>query len=161
MERIRGLESALRQRDSSLQKLNLQLHSKDMQYLQLHAGPDAHSESPSQSPPRGSPRHAAARPPGGGLLKVQWGCGHPTLEARITRRLWRLQASFTVILTGLDDRKRISSAVIRSDVIAYARRISFSISYYLRWFNLSEAALVLVLSQPSLDVPFPALGVDD
>eukprot|EP00066_Takifugu_rubripes_P000563 XP_003961182.1 PREDICTED: TANK-binding kinase 1-binding protein 1 [Takifugu rubripes] len=42
MERIRGLESALRQRDSSLQKLNMQLHSKDMQYLQLHAGPDAH-----------------------------------------------------------------------------------------------------------------------
>lgn len=44
MERIRSLETALRQRDSSLQKLNMQLHSKDMQYLQLHAGPDAHSE---------------------------------------------------------------------------------------------------------------------
>lgn len=44
MERIRSLESALRQRDSSLQKLNMQLHSKDMQYLQLHAGPDTHSE---------------------------------------------------------------------------------------------------------------------
>ncbi|XP_076007768.1 TANK-binding kinase 1-binding protein 1 [Genypterus blacodes] len=42
VERILGLESALRQRDSSLQKLNMQLHSKDMQYLQLHAGPDAH-----------------------------------------------------------------------------------------------------------------------
>ncbi|KAM8837637.1 TANK-binding kinase 1-binding protein 1 [Spinachia spinachia] len=42
MERILGLESALRQRDNSLQKLNMQLHSKDMQYLQLHAGPDAH-----------------------------------------------------------------------------------------------------------------------
>nr|XP_040032397.1 TANK-binding kinase 1-binding protein 1 [Gasterosteus aculeatus aculeatus] len=41
MERILGLESALRQRDNSLQKLNMQLHSKDMQYLQLHAGPDA------------------------------------------------------------------------------------------------------------------------
>uniref|UniRef100_A0A3Q3F2H0 TBK1 binding protein 1 n=1 Tax=Labrus bergylta TaxID=56723 RepID=A0A3Q3F2H0_9LABR len=42
VERILGLESALRQRDSSLQKLNMQLHSKDVQYLQLHAGPDAH-----------------------------------------------------------------------------------------------------------------------
>ncbi|KAG7227743.1 hypothetical protein INR49_029508 [Caranx melampygus] len=42
VERILNLESALRQRDNSLQKLNLQLHSKDMQYLQLHAGPDAH-----------------------------------------------------------------------------------------------------------------------
>ncbi|XP_037319457.2 TANK-binding kinase 1-binding protein 1 isoform X2 [Pungitius pungitius] len=41
VERILGLESALRQRDNSLQKLNMQLHSKDMQYLQLHAGPDA------------------------------------------------------------------------------------------------------------------------
>ena len=48
MERIRNLEAALRQRDSSLQKLNMQLHSKDMQYLQLHAGPDAHSEYPPQ-----------------------------------------------------------------------------------------------------------------
>lgn len=44
VERILGLESALRQRENSLQKLNMQLHSKDMQYLQLHAGPDAHSE---------------------------------------------------------------------------------------------------------------------
>lgn len=44
VERILGLESALRQRDNSLQKLNMQLHSKDMQYLQLHAGPDTHSE---------------------------------------------------------------------------------------------------------------------
>uniref|UniRef100_A0A7N8YM06 TBK1 binding protein 1 n=1 Tax=Mastacembelus armatus TaxID=205130 RepID=A0A7N8YM06_9TELE len=43
VERILNLESALRQRDNSLQKLNIQLHSKDMQYLQLHAGPDAHS----------------------------------------------------------------------------------------------------------------------
>ncbi|KAJ8284578.1 hypothetical protein COCON_G00034280, partial [Conger conger] len=40
MERIRNLETALRQRDSSLQKLNTQLHSKDMQYLQLHASPE-------------------------------------------------------------------------------------------------------------------------
>lgn len=45
VERILNLESALRQRDSSLQKLNMQLHSKDMQYLQLHAGPDTHSKS--------------------------------------------------------------------------------------------------------------------
>lgn len=44
VERILGLESALRQRENSLQKLNMQLHSKDMQYLQLHAGPDTHSE---------------------------------------------------------------------------------------------------------------------
>ncbi|XP_061561392.1 TANK-binding kinase 1-binding protein 1 isoform X3 [Phycodurus eques] len=44
VERILGLEAALRQRDNSLHKLNVQLHSKDMQYLQLHAGPDAHSE---------------------------------------------------------------------------------------------------------------------
>ncbi|KAJ0060356.1 hypothetical protein NL108_010145, partial [Boleophthalmus pectinirostris] len=44
VERILGLEAALRQRDNSLQKLNIQLHSKDMQYLQLHSGPDAHSE---------------------------------------------------------------------------------------------------------------------
>uniref|UniRef100_A0A1A8F8E1 TBK1 binding protein 1 n=2 Tax=Nothobranchius korthausae TaxID=1143690 RepID=A0A1A8F8E1_9TELE len=42
VERILGLESALRQRDESLQKFNMQLHSKDMQYLQLHAGPDKH-----------------------------------------------------------------------------------------------------------------------
>ncbi|KAM8889349.1 TANK-binding kinase 1-binding protein 1 [Synchiropus picturatus] len=42
VERILSLESALRQRENSLQKLNMQLHSKDMQYLQLHAGPDAH-----------------------------------------------------------------------------------------------------------------------
>ncbi|KAM4624256.1 TANK-binding kinase 1-binding protein 1 [Polymixia lowei] len=42
VERILSLESALRQRDSSLQKLNTQLHSKDMQYLQLHASPDTH-----------------------------------------------------------------------------------------------------------------------
>ncbi|MEQ2180071.1 hypothetical protein GOODEAATRI_031902, partial [Goodea atripinnis] len=42
VERILGLESALRQRDESLQKLNIQLHSKDMQYLQLHAVPDKH-----------------------------------------------------------------------------------------------------------------------
>ncbi|XP_051928122.1 TANK-binding kinase 1-binding protein 1 [Hippocampus zosterae] len=42
VERILGLEAALRQRDNSLHKLNVQLHSKDMQYLQLHAGPDAH-----------------------------------------------------------------------------------------------------------------------
>ncbi|XP_061787993.1 TANK-binding kinase 1-binding protein 1-like [Nerophis lumbriciformis] len=42
VERILGLESALRQRDNSLHKLNMHLHSKDMQYLQLHAGADAH-----------------------------------------------------------------------------------------------------------------------
>ncbi|XP_028989334.1 TANK-binding kinase 1-binding protein 1 [Betta splendens] len=42
VERILNLESALRQRDNNLQKLNMQLHSKDMQYLQLHAGPEAH-----------------------------------------------------------------------------------------------------------------------
>ncbi|XP_056153165.1 TANK-binding kinase 1-binding protein 1 [Lampris incognitus] len=42
VERILSLESALRQRDNSLQKLNTQLHSKDMQYLQLHASPDTH-----------------------------------------------------------------------------------------------------------------------
>uniref|UniRef100_A0A8C7U7A4 TBK1 binding protein 1 n=1 Tax=Oncorhynchus mykiss TaxID=8022 RepID=A0A8C7U7A4_ONCMY len=36
VERILGLESALRQRDNSLQKFNTQLHSKDIQYLQLH-----------------------------------------------------------------------------------------------------------------------------
>ncbi|AWP18076.1 TANK-binding kinase 1-binding protein [Scophthalmus maximus] len=42
VERILNLESALRQRENSLQKLNIQLHSKDIQYLQLHAGPDAH-----------------------------------------------------------------------------------------------------------------------
>ncbi|XP_054616885.1 TANK-binding kinase 1-binding protein 1 [Dunckerocampus dactyliophorus] len=42
VERILGLEAALRQRDNSLHKLNMHLHSKDMQYLQLHAGPDAH-----------------------------------------------------------------------------------------------------------------------
>ncbi|MBN3312911.1 TBKB1 protein, partial [Atractosteus spatula] len=40
VERIRGLEAALRQRDGSLQKLNSQLHSKEVQYLQLHASPD-------------------------------------------------------------------------------------------------------------------------
>lgn len=45
MERIHSLEAALRQRDSSLHKFNTQLHSKDMQYLQLHASPDTHSES--------------------------------------------------------------------------------------------------------------------
>ncbi|KAL0984223.1 hypothetical protein UPYG_G00138730 [Umbra pygmaea] len=41
MERILDLESALRQRDNSLQKLSTQLHSKDIQYLQLHS-PDNH-----------------------------------------------------------------------------------------------------------------------
>nr|XP_046224814.1 TANK-binding kinase 1-binding protein 1 [Oncorhynchus gorbuscha] len=41
VERILGLESALRQRDNSLQKFNTQLHSKDIQYLQLHS-PDNH-----------------------------------------------------------------------------------------------------------------------
>ncbi|XP_051959083.1 TANK-binding kinase 1-binding protein 1-like [Xyrauchen texanus] len=41
VERIHSLESALRQRESSLHKLNTQLHNKDMQYLQLHS-PDSH-----------------------------------------------------------------------------------------------------------------------
>lgn len=44
VERIHSLESALRQRESSLHKLNTQLHNKDMQYLQLHS-PDPHSKS--------------------------------------------------------------------------------------------------------------------
>ncbi|XP_028331506.1 TANK-binding kinase 1-binding protein 1 [Gouania willdenowi] len=43
VERILNLESALRQRDCSLQKINMTLHSKDMQYLQLHTGPDTHT----------------------------------------------------------------------------------------------------------------------
>ncbi|XP_030631746.1 TANK-binding kinase 1-binding protein 1 [Chanos chanos] len=42
VERIHSLESVLRQRESSLHKLSAQLHSKDMQYLQLHASPDIH-----------------------------------------------------------------------------------------------------------------------
>ncbi|XP_061564660.1 TANK-binding kinase 1-binding protein 1 [Cololabis saira] len=42
VERILSLESALRQRDNSLQKLNMQLHNKEMQYLQLHAAPETH-----------------------------------------------------------------------------------------------------------------------
>ncbi|XP_016412660.1 TANK-binding kinase 1-binding protein 1-like [Sinocyclocheilus rhinocerous] len=41
VERIHSLEAALRQRESSLHKLNTQLHNKDMQYLQLHS-PDSH-----------------------------------------------------------------------------------------------------------------------
>ncbi|XP_016106426.1 TANK-binding kinase 1-binding protein 1-like [Sinocyclocheilus grahami] len=41
VERIHSLEVALRQRESSLHKLNTQLHNKDMQYLQLHS-PDSH-----------------------------------------------------------------------------------------------------------------------
>ncbi|XP_071266425.1 TANK-binding kinase 1-binding protein 1-like [Salvelinus alpinus] len=41
VEHIVDLESALRQRGNSLQKLNTQLHSKDIQYLQLHS-PDNH-----------------------------------------------------------------------------------------------------------------------
>lgn len=44
VERIHSLEAALRQRESSLHKLNTQLHNKDMQYLQLH-NPDSHSKS--------------------------------------------------------------------------------------------------------------------
>ncbi|XP_033913232.3 TANK-binding kinase 1-binding protein 1-like [Acipenser ruthenus] len=39
VEHIRNLEQMLRQRDSSLQNLNSQLHSKEMQYLQLHTSP--------------------------------------------------------------------------------------------------------------------------
>ncbi|XP_031416978.1 TANK-binding kinase 1-binding protein 1 isoform X2 [Clupea harengus] len=42
VERIHSLEVALRQRENSLHKINSQLHSKDMQYLQLHANPDTH-----------------------------------------------------------------------------------------------------------------------
>ncbi|KAG7280631.1 hypothetical protein CRUP_023250 [Coryphaenoides rupestris] len=45
VERILGLESALRQRDSSLQKLNTQLRSKDIQYLQLHATSETHTRA--------------------------------------------------------------------------------------------------------------------
>ncbi|XP_016425903.1 TANK-binding kinase 1-binding protein 1-like isoform X2 [Sinocyclocheilus rhinocerous] len=41
VERIHSLEAALRQRESSLHKLNTQLHNKDIQYLQLHS-PDSH-----------------------------------------------------------------------------------------------------------------------
>ncbi|RXM32144.1 Importin subunit beta-1 [Acipenser ruthenus] len=39
VERIRNVEQMLRQRDSSLQNLNTQLRSKEMQYLQLHTSP--------------------------------------------------------------------------------------------------------------------------
>ncbi|XP_028845585.1 TANK-binding kinase 1-binding protein 1 [Denticeps clupeoides] len=42
MERIHALETALRQRENSLHKLNSHLHSKGMQYLQLHAPQDTH-----------------------------------------------------------------------------------------------------------------------
>ena len=55
VERILSLESALRQRDSSLQKINTQLHGKDMQYLQLHASPDTHSESSTLASCRADP----------------------------------------------------------------------------------------------------------
>ncbi|KAJ7987582.1 hypothetical protein DPEC_G00327970 [Dallia pectoralis] len=41
MGRILDLESALRQRDNSLQKLSTQLHNKEIQYLQLHS-PENH-----------------------------------------------------------------------------------------------------------------------
>ncbi|XP_029945552.1 TANK-binding kinase 1-binding protein 1-like [Salarias fasciatus] len=44
LERIRGLESALRQRDSSLQKLSLQMRSKDSLQSQLHASLDVPRE---------------------------------------------------------------------------------------------------------------------
>lgn len=40
MERICGLESALRQRESSLQKLSAQLRSKDVHQSHLHASLD-------------------------------------------------------------------------------------------------------------------------
>lgn len=40
MERICSLESALRQRESSLQKLSAQLRSKDLQQTQVHASLD-------------------------------------------------------------------------------------------------------------------------
>ncbi|KAL3987796.1 hypothetical protein ACER0C_014911 [Sarotherodon galilaeus] len=40
VDRIRILESALRQRDSSLQKLSTELHSKDLHKSQLHASLD-------------------------------------------------------------------------------------------------------------------------
>lgn len=112
MERIRGLESALRQRDSSLQKLNMQLHSKDMQYLQLHAGPDAHSESPSHSC---SLCHAAAGHQGAVSVCTVWlWPAHPVVPSGV----------FYSNSDTLDYRKRIIS--IRSDVV-YAKRISFSI----------------------------------
>ncbi|MGH0168186.1 UNVERIFIED_CONTAM: hypothetical protein FKN15_006286 [Acipenser sinensis] len=39
VEHIQNLEQMLRQRDSSLQNLNSQLRSKEMQYLQLHTSP--------------------------------------------------------------------------------------------------------------------------
>lgn len=125
MERIRGLESALRQRESSLQKLNMQLHSKDMQYLQLHAGPDAHSESLPPATRGRFPQNTA------------WRC---------------LQAPFTVILTGLDYRKRISPVVIRSDVTVYAK--TFGINNAIGRL----AALVPVPSQPSLDPVWTQFG---
>lgn len=40
MERICGLESALRQRETSLQKLSAQLRSKDTHQSQVHASLD-------------------------------------------------------------------------------------------------------------------------
>uniref|UniRef100_A0A4W5L361 TBK1 binding protein 1 n=1 Tax=Hucho hucho TaxID=62062 RepID=A0A4W5L361_9TELE len=50
MERICGLESALRQREGSLQKLSAQLHSKNIQYLQLHTSLDVPHEQNGRGP---------------------------------------------------------------------------------------------------------------
>lgn len=44
VDRIRNLESALRQRESSLQKLSTQLHSKDLHQSQLHVSLDVPRE---------------------------------------------------------------------------------------------------------------------
>ncbi|XP_006805077.1 TANK-binding kinase 1-binding protein 1-like isoform X1 [Neolamprologus brichardi] len=46
VDRIRILESALRQRDSSLQKLSTELHSKDLHKSQLHASLDIPRDGP-------------------------------------------------------------------------------------------------------------------
>nr|XP_046187692.1 TANK-binding kinase 1-binding protein 1-like [Oncorhynchus gorbuscha]XP_046187693.1 TANK-binding kinase 1-binding protein 1-like [Oncorhynchus gorbuscha] len=50
MERICGLESALRQREGSLQKLSAQLHSKNIHYLQLHTSLDVPRERNGRGP---------------------------------------------------------------------------------------------------------------
>lgn len=92
MERIRGLEAALRQRDSSLQKLNLQLHSKDMQYLQLHAGPDAHSEWPWQPPPWG--QHVMLPPGRQGAVSSRYG-------GAVVVPPWRHEEGSVVVPSGV------------------------------------------------------------
>ncbi|XP_021413229.2 TANK-binding kinase 1-binding protein 1 isoform X2 [Oncorhynchus mykiss] len=50
MERICGLESALTQREGSLQKLSAQLHSKNIHYLQLHTSLDVPRERNGRGP---------------------------------------------------------------------------------------------------------------